>query len=242
MGTVKEHYGNVLAEVYSWMYGGFENGIQNFTAFFDAHKITPSSSGVAIDLGAGCGFQTIPLARRGFSVVAIDTDATLLEELKAHVDSLDIKIIQDDLMHFERHCTDKAELVVCITDTILHLDCEKHVSDLFVKVYNALEERGNFILSFRDLSHDLHELDRFIPVKSDNYRIMTCFLEYEPKTVKVHDILYEKRKGGWELKKSFYRKLRLSKSAVIEYLSDAGFDHITINEAHGMITVVARNR
>jgi len=40
-------------------------------------------------------------------------------------------------------------------------------------------------LSFRDLTPDLTGLNRFIPVRSDPDRIMTCFLEYEPETVIV---------------------------------------------------------
>ena len=35
----------------------------------------------AVDLGAGCGFQAIPLARLGFAVTAIDLDRKLLAEL-----------------------------------------------------------------------------------------------------------------------------------------------------------------
>ena len=43
--------------------------------------ITPARSGRAVDLGAGCGFQSIPLARLGFAVTAIDIDRKLLDEL-----------------------------------------------------------------------------------------------------------------------------------------------------------------
>lgn len=74
MSTVNQHYSQVLADVYSWMFGGFESGIQKNHEFFKNHKIKSVGSGIAIDLGAGCGFQSIPLAQIGFSVTAIDLE------------------------------------------------------------------------------------------------------------------------------------------------------------------------
>ena len=67
MSTVKEHYENVLSEVYVWMFDGFDNALKKNTDFFKIYKISPTRSGVAIDLGAGCGFQSIPLAKAGFT-------------------------------------------------------------------------------------------------------------------------------------------------------------------------------
>ena len=60
MATVKQHYAEVLAEVYSWMLGGFDRALQKNVEFFKKHNIIPEKSKVAIDLGAGCGFQSIP--------------------------------------------------------------------------------------------------------------------------------------------------------------------------------------
>jgi len=63
---------------------------------------------------------------------------------------------------------------------------------------------GKFILGFRDLSVEQHGLDLFIPIRGDNERIMTCFLEYEPETVIVHDLIYVRQGDGWDLCKSSY--------------------------------------
>ncbi len=94
MATVKEHYEQVLSDVYSWMAGGFNSGIERNIDFFKKHKITPLRSAKAIDLGAGCGFQSIPLAKAGFSVTAIDIDGKLLKELTDNSGSLEINIIR----------------------------------------------------------------------------------------------------------------------------------------------------
>lgn len=239
MATVKEHYGHVLSDVYSWIFGGFDDGIERNIAFFKKHKISPVRSGVALDLGAGCGFQSIPLAAPGFSVIAVDIDGKLLNELKNNSGTLAVNTVQDDLLNFDKYAKDKAELIVCMTDTLLHLESKDMVLSLFNKVISSLELSGKFIITFRDLSSELSELDRFIPVKSDENIIFTCFLEYEPETVKVHDVIYKKNGGKWNLNKSFYRKLRLSKDWVNSQLSSVGFNRVESTVDHGFITVIA---
>ena len=65
------------------------------------------------------------------------------------------------------------------------------------------------------------ELDRFIPVRSNENTIFTCFLEFEKENVKVHDIIYEKNKDQWVLKKSVFQKLRISPNWTQKYLQEA---------------------
>ncbi|MCG8565932.1 MAG: class I SAM-dependent methyltransferase [Desulfobacterales bacterium] len=238
MASVKDHYEGVLSDVYPWMCGGIENGIRRNLQFFRDYQFTPKGSGKAVDLGAGCGFQSIPLARAGYSVTAIDLDAGLLDELKMHSKGLDVTPIQSDLMLFEQFVQSDAELVVCMTDTILHLESKEMVVSLFEKVFAALEDRGRFVITFRDLTVELTDVERFLPVKSDENLIFTCFLEYEAETVKVHDLIYKKVDGEWCLRKGFYRKLRLSKEWIIRQLSACGFTKIESTVDQGLITIM----
>ena len=239
MATVKQHYNEVLSDVYSWVYGGFENGIQRNAEFFNKQKLSPQGSGIAIDLGAGCGFQSIPLAKAGYSVTAIDLDAKLLSELARNSDGLQITTIKGNLIDFDKSLNTSAELIVCMTDTILHLESKEKVASLFAKAFAALEAGGKFIITFRDLTYELKDADRILPVRSDENTIFTCFLEYEPETVKVHDIVYQKSAGGWSLSKSFYRKLRLSEAWVSEKLSRSGFSKIDSIVENGVLTITA---
>ena len=184
MATVEEHYDRLLADVYSWMYGGWDAALARYTEFFAEQGITPSKSARAVDLGAGCGFQAIPLARLGFSVTAIDIDRKLLAELQAHAGGANIETVCADLVDFRRHTQQPVELVVCMVDTLLHLASQDVVEHLFDDVLTALEPGGTFIATFRDFSVAAEELDRFISVRSDRHTIFTCFLEFEPATVR----------------------------------------------------------
>src|SRR5690606_517826 len=103
MPSAKQHYDQVLSDVYSWMQGGFENSVERNLAFFRAHGIAPRGSGTAFDLGAGCGFQSIPLARLGFAVTAVDFDRKLLAELVENMGADAVSTVEDDLLNFDRY-------------------------------------------------------------------------------------------------------------------------------------------
>lgn len=239
MATVQDHYANVLSDVYSWMFGGFSKGVDANRCFFDKHNITASRSKIAVDLGCGCGFQSIPLAERGFSLISIDTDKKLLDELKSNCDSDNIQVVNDDLQNFTKYVSSDIELVVCMTDTILHLQSREEVSNLFEKVYDALDSEGKFVVTFRDLTFELKDSDRIIPVRSSDDTIFTCLLEYEKMHVKVNDIVYKRKAGVWSLHKSFYKKLRLSKDDIVSDLEKSGFRQIEASTENGVITVIA---
>jgi precorrin-6B methylase 2 len=221
------------------MSGGFDAAIARNVEFFARHGIAPKRSAVAVDLGAGCGFQSIPLARLGFTVTAIDLDRKLLDELVEHAEDLEIDTIQDDLMTFDKYVTEKIELAVCMVDTLLHLPSKSTVLALLAKVHAALQDGGKLIVTFRDLSKELSELDRFIPVRSDADTVFTCFLEYEGETVKVHDLVYRRQGSGWVLHKSFYRKLRIADRWLVDRLRDAGFGAVEASATSGLVTVIA---
>ena len=239
MANVEQHYDQVLSDVYSWMYGGYDAALARYAEFFSSRGITPARSGRAVDLGAGCGFQSIPLARLGFAVTAIDIDRKLLDELSEHAGDAEIAIERGDLLDFERHVHGPIELAVCMVDTLLHLESKAVVKDLFAKVYRALESGGRFVITYRDLSREALDLDRFIPVRSDDGTILMCFLEYEPETVKVHDLVYRKVGDEWTFRKSFYRKLRLAQAWVEGALRETGFDLAEASVERGFVTLVA---
>lgn len=242
MTAVEEHYDALLADVYSWTYGDAETVYARNLEFFNTHGISPQSTKAAVDLGAGSGFQSIPLARLGFSVTAIDTSPKLLRELKEQAGNLEIKTVVDDLLNFQKHCAVKPELIVCMGDTLTHLSPFAKVTELINKAADALEEKGLLVLSLRDyVSNELRGTARFIPVRKDENRIFTCFLEYQPEIVMVHDILYSRNGSAeWKFSTSAYPKLRISPNWLKEQLESAKFNIVHNSSVSGMMYFIAR--
>ena len=235
--TVKEHYQNHLSPIYTWMTGDIKQPSEEFYQLIIDNKISPRNSKVALDLGAGNGIQSLALAKMGFEVLAIDFDETLLGELNAlHHHS--IKTMQQDIrdiMHFESL---KPELIVCGGDTITHLNSQTELAQLIADCYQILLPGGHFVLTFRDYSTELVGAQRFIPVKSDADRILTCVLEYEPEKVIVTDLLHEKSESGWIQKVSSYQKIRISPVVMAQILQNSGFEIIFNKSINRMQTMI----
>ena len=184
--------------------------------------------------------HAIPLADLGYDVLATDTSDTLLHTLDDHIGTRPIRTIRDDLRAFKRHLDAPAALILCMGDTLTHLPDRDSVRGLFNDIAHTLAEGGTFILTFRDYSTPLTGPARFIPVRSDADRILTCFLEYDEDAVIVHDVLYERDGEQWRQRVSAYRKLRLSPDAVIRALQDNGLHVTKENGPAGMTRLIAK--
>jgi len=232
----KEHYKNHLFDYYSWIYGGLKENIQKNKKFFQSHNIVSGELSTAIDLGAGSGFQSIALNEMGFNVYAIDFCKELLDEIICV--NQNINIIEDDIMHFHSYKNITPQLIISMGDTLTHLTDIQSVEDLIENAYNELTDKGKIALSFRDLTFELKGRARFIPVKSDDNRIFTCFLEYRPDSVNVNDIIHEKIDGQWIQKISSYEKIKISEDIIKEILIDKGFEIEFFEKNNGIITII----
>ena len=229
MSSATEHYANLLAHHYTWMFGiSFEEKVAEQQAIlskaFNAAGITPT--GLAIDLGSGPGFQAFALANLGFtSILAVDTSAELVAELESHRTTQPIRTVTDDIRALPVLAAPlSAKAIVCMGDTLTHLPAKSDVTELFSNTFTALAPGGILILAWRDLTPELTGPDRFIPVRATDDTIMTCFLDYAtPDTVHVHDLIHKREAGTWSLNKSSYPKLRLSPAFLTEQLTQAGF-------------------
>jgi hypothetical protein len=240
MTSVQEHYDRHLGPVYAWMAGGIEPAFERGRAELDAIGAHPSNGGVAVDLGAGFGMHSIPLARRGFDVVAIDSSAVMLDELSRQAGALPVRAIRDDLLSFPRHLSTKPELVLCMGDTLTHLPDEESVERLIATVSERLADGGRFVVTLRDYSEALTGDRRFIPVRSDENRIFVCFLEYTASRVRVNDILHEREGSQWKMSVSSYDKLRVMPEWLDDLLRRNGFAVTRDVNASGMLRFVAR--
>jgi SAM-dependent methyltransferase len=248
MPTPQDHYRNLLAHHYSWMFGlSFDEKVTEQRAILEpALKDIPR--GLAVDLGSGPGFQSLALAQLGFTpVLAIDTSAELLSQLEDALRSHAHPSVQthnaDMLSLLDYVHPGQAATIVCMGDTLTHLPDQDAIRHLFSSVAAALAPGGVFVLTWRDLTHELTGNDRFIPVHADADKVMTCFLEYtSPTVVQVHDLVYSRnptRPSQWNLEKSSYPKLRLAPAWVADELTAAGLELHPIGSAGRLSLAVA---
>jgi len=244
MNDAIRHYDELLAEHYSWMVGvPFEQKAAEQKALLEELGLTPGRHGTAIDLGAGPGYQSAALADLGYGrVLAIDTSRTLLDELDAQKGTRPIEPLFADMRRFADHAAPgSVDAIVCMGDALTHLQAHKDISGILTDAGTTLAPGGRLILTFRDMSEALTGLDRFIPVQSDADRVMVCFLEYEPETVLVHDLIHSRTADGWAMRKSSYRKLRVSSDEIVRQLEALGFK-IDVNRMAGRMWAISAQK
>jgi SAM-dependent methyltransferase len=173
-------------------------------------------------------------------VTAIDFSDQLLEELRSNAKGLGIKTINSDIRSFRHVTGDDAELIVCCGDTLSHLENGMQIDNLLADIATSLKAGGKVLLSFRNYSTALTGDDRFIAVKSDDTRLLTCVLDYEDERVRVTDVLHEKEGDAWKQKVSSYFKARTSAHDVAEALKRNGMEiqfHEVINRMTFILAV-----
>ena len=241
MASVQEHYDRLLGSIYGWTIGDIEAATAAAREELQAVGISSSAGRIAVDLGAGPGAHAIALADQGYAVTAIDTSAELLDELRANGGSRSIRYIYDDLRRFREHVDGPAHVVLCMGDTLTHLESLASVDALFAGNAEVLAPGGVFVATFRDYASRALEGDaRFIPVRQAKSRVLTCFLEYRDTTVTVHDLLHEWTGTGWVLRVSSYRKLRLSPEWARSALERLGLTTSLEIGPRGMVRLLGR--
>jgi SAM-dependent methyltransferase len=240
MATSSDHYDSHLGRIYSWMIGDIETALVRSAAELDAIGLPVVRPGTAIDLGAGIGLHALPLAQRGFSVTAIDSCQQLLDQLRERSGALPIATATADIVEFPALVQHPADVIVCMGDTLTHLPDVASAELLLANVAGSLALGGMFACTFRDyISSPLQAERRFIPVRSDDKRILTCFLEYFDDRVVVHDVLQQWEDGRWRQTVSSYPKLRLAPNWVASQLTTHGLEVRQSAGPSGMACVVA---
>lgn len=241
MASVQEHYDTHLAPLYTWMSGGAAGPRQRFTELLRTLGLHEGRGASALDLGAGNGFQAIPLAQAGYAVTAVDLSEVLLAELARDAGSLPVKAVLGDIRGLKRHSPVPApSVIVCMGDTLPHLGSLEATRELLHAAATGLAPGGHLLLSFRDYTSERTGAQRFIPVRNDADRIFTCFLEYSAGHLSVHDIVHTRTPAGWSMAVSVYEKIRLAPTWVRDQLLDAGLTMVNFTTENGLVTLVAR--
>jgi SAM-dependent methyltransferase len=241
LAPVNDHYERLLGPVYSWMSGDLDATTLQADNELTAIGLPSAATGLAVDLGAGFGRHSVPLAQRGYNVLAIDGCDFLLRELRSRACRLAVRTVRGDLLDFRAYVNQAADVILCMGDTITHLPDTGSVESLFEAVAASLRPGGLFVVTFRDYaSTELQGDGRFIPLRADENRILTCFLEYSDKAVQVHDVLHERRADGWHVRVSSYPKLRLAVQPVVRSLTRLGFSVRQETGLSGMVRVIAQ--
>ncbi|WFU40956.1 methyltransferase domain-containing protein [Bradyrhizobium sp. CB82] len=242
--SVVTHYDKLLCKYYDWMLGGFDQAADASARLFTELKIIGADGATALDLGAGTGVQSVPLATAGFSVTAVDLSACLLAELEKHAKDLPVQPVQGDMLNPATYAKAAPfDIVVCMGDTLTHLGNEQEVYRLFANVMSVLKSGGPLILSWRDMSGPVSPTGapQAYPVRLDQDRLFTTVIaEAGPYFVSSTDIITVRGEKDWEFGQDSYYKIRLGQMRCVQMLLACGFWIQTVFKSEPLTYVVAR--
>ncbi|XPV76981.1 MAG: class I SAM-dependent methyltransferase [Desulfovibrio sp.] len=256
----KDHYDIFLGRHAIWQRPDYESHSVLCREMFMSLGLIPNPDGgvkpLAVDIGAGSGFQSVSLAELGYVVVALDLNKSLIFALRQCSRGRDISFVERDILDFADVCFSAPALVVCLGNTAAHCKDRDEVRKFFDLVRNTLAPNGFFLLSFCDLTDPKNGLDRIHTLVNTDDKIVTCFVEYFDEMVVVNDLVYERKSdgSGFNINNSWYEKVRLTQGWVQSTLIETGFTITKIltpsdmghcgcaleNEKDGMVTILAQ--
>ena len=195
-----------------------------------------------LDLGAGFGAHVLPLLAAGKRVTAVDFNAELLAQLVGAAGGASrLTTEQADLVRFlEAASGSEWDVILCLGDTLTHLEDEGAVKRLLAQAVLRLSGRGRLALSYRDSSTFQAEgVARFIQVARDETRIMHCLLEpIAQNRLRVTDIVTEVAADGPRTRLGEYTKLRLPSRTLVDWAEAAGLTLARQSVEQGMTSLI----
>ncbi len=243
MSEVLRHYDEVLGAVYSWSVGSLEARVAASEALFRSMLGAGREGGRArrvLDLGCGTGIQSLALGRLGFMVTGIDFSETMLREYRERTAPFGTEVVCADLATFS--VAGPFDAAVCLGDTVSHLPSWAAVDAMLRNVASSLAPGSGFVLATRDHTRVYEGDARFLLVRADAERSLTCFLEDAGEHVRVTDLLHERGETGTRMTAHSYLKLRVSPDRLTEHMARAELDVVSCEEWSGVHVLFARRR
>ncbi len=147
----------------------FQCADEQTSAMLNLLGLMPES---VLDLGCGPGRHSLPLARSGCAVTAIDTSAFLLQRLReqlqqhnaAENDDLEINIEQADMRTFSR--PQAFDLVVCLWSSFGYFEASEDNQQVLQQCHDNLRSGGRLVIDVAGKEILLRQLQ---PVHADEF-------------------------------------------------------------------------
>jgi len=157
--------------VYEHSFGDFYNHLTDATIQVIADK-TPAR-GKVVDFGAGTGRLSVPLAKMGFEVTAVEPCEEMLNQLNQ-------KKLEGILLHTNRSLMQDYkghgafDIALCVFTVVLYLLDEESLSKSFMSAYDSLKPGGLLLIDipskfiFQGYSRKDHLIDRTVSVNEQH--------------------------------------------------------------------------
>jgi len=142
----RERYTGILAKLYDGLFDNFTEDI-NFYTNLGRRVNTP-----ILELGCGTGRLTLPLARAGCKVIAVDKQQDMLnilkEKMKKETQEVrkNIQIVKKDIRKFKYSFGYKFELILLPFNLFSHLVTQKDQLNTLKNIHKHISDKGLLVI------------------------------------------------------------------------------------------------
>lgn len=136
------------ARFYDWMFSPerFEQGV---TQAADLAQLLGLESGAILDLACGPGRHSVPLAKAGFRVTAVDREPFLLEKARDYAarEEAEIAFVEEDMRRFER--AEAFDAAINMFSSFGYFEDPEDDLTVLRNAYRSLKPGGRLLLDVR---------------------------------------------------------------------------------------------
>ncbi len=122
-----------------------------------ARHFTPP--GLVVDLGCGTGRALIPLVRKGFRGLGVDLSTAMLRivQEKADIDSLQVDLVQANLVELDAIANSVADYAICLFSTLGMISGRENRARAIAHMFRILKPGGRAVLHVHNVWNNLFD-------------------------------------------------------------------------------------
>ena len=184
-----------------------------------------------LDLACGTGTIACLLAERGYQVIATDGSEEMLTQAMCKAAILEERAPLFLYQSMPKlRLTEQVDTVISTMDSLNYLTKERDIRETFRRVYRWLKDGGQFIFDV-NTPYKLRRMDgqMYMDETEDSYCVWRTFFSEKTKVFTYQvDLFHLTEDGTWERNFEEHRERAWTEEELRTFLTEAGFDSITV--------------
>lgn len=183
-----------------------------------------------LDMAAGSGGLALALAKEGYTVTATDLEQGMTAQMsiKKEQENASLEILTLDMREIDRFKECSFNTIVCIGNSLVHLDSTDEVLDVLRKASRLLTQKGQLIIQIVNYDRVLKEQIQELPTIDRG--VIQFYRTYEWRDPKIlfHGKLIVNNLGEVQIFQQTTELLPVTSETLQQLLKESGFQEIEL--------------
>jgi len=136
-----------------------------------------------LDIACGSGTYSVPLAKEGYKVTAVDIEEEMIRKLKdkAAKEKVEVEAYVCSMTELEEKLAEKYQVLFCIGNSLVHLNTLGEIENALGQMYNLAEDDGTVIVQIMNYDRIIRLGLKGLPKIINDEEGLEFIREYEYK-------------------------------------------------------------